>query len=338
MPRLILIALVLVCLAVAADSSAVRPSESTSEDFDRLLEWFAGEFNNHEQHAEEVYAQEEEGAAVEPHTHVHAVFAPIELPELGEHVFHVQQSDGHDQSRVFRQRLYVFTPSGRSKIAEMRIYRYPEGGDWFDVHKHPERLLDLPVDMLEDTGCVVIWREDGEAFTAASRGGRCEIDSPRFGKVFVRDRITLSTDGIWILDNIVDASGNLVMGREDEVPRKLRRCRFYDGWAALRADPPDTTADAKPAWRGYRSLTLHDQGQRVALVDEDGTPAGYEVSLAQVTYAGTGTAVLKLAVHEAGEKEARCYVWGEPDAERLGLNVKWLQTGFTFAPERRFAD
>ena len=344
-------------------------TEST-ETIDELTTWFTGEFNNYEQHAEELYAQKKD-ETVEPHHHVHSIFAPVELPALGSHVFHVQQSPGEKLDRVFRQRLYVFEP-GEEETVEMKIYKYADPKPWMDVHKNPEKLVDLDISTLVDTGCKIIWEKSGERFVGTNEGGKCVTYSQRLKKnIVVEDTITLYKDQIWLLDNVYDEDRNLIMGRSDGEPAKLRRCVFYTGWAAIQENadltqhtgenpPPSSeeqsdssinkSSDAesedsdenaqkpkpKRKYKGYFKLEFHNQGKQVVLLEKDGTKAGYDLSLSQVTYAGSQTAVLRLGLHKTGEKGTVYYIWAEPDANLLGMNLTWIQAGVTKVPDQLF--
>ena len=332
-----LVFMMLTNLVSSQENDKVIKNSKLESDIERLADWFTGEFNNFEQHEEDVYAKEKEGKDIEPHVHMHSIFAPIDFPELGKYVFHVQQSDGHNLSKVFRQRIYVFSENTANSNIELRIYKYPKDSECFDVHKAPDKLKNLKIEDLSETGCVVEWKRKGDKFVATNRGGQCEIYSQYFKKnIIVKDNITLFKDRILISDSIFDEEGNLIMGREDASPAILKRCKFYKGWAAIKKEDADSTSKSK--YTGYRGLVLHNQGQRTKLADKDGVVADYEVSLSQLTYAASNTHVLKLGVHNKGEKKTVCYIWGEPDAYRLGLNIKWIQTGFTLLEGQRFSE
>lgn len=93
----------------------------------------------------------------------------------------------------------------------------------------------------------------------------------------------------------------------------------------------------KKKYIGYFNLSLHNQGQRTILKDKTGKIANYEISLSQLTYGGNNTTVLKLGIHARGEKKTKLYIWGEPNAPRLGINAKWIQTGFTLNKGQLFS-
>jgi len=189
---------------------------------------------------------------------------------------------------------------------------------------------------LSNTNCVLYWKREDDKFVAINKGGTCKTYSSYFKKnIVVKDLITLLENQIWILDSIYDKNGKLIMGRNDSIANKLKKCSFYKGWAAIKKDAVSDTSKSK--YIGFRGLVIHNQGQHTSLVDESGLDAGYEISLSQLTYAGSNTPVLKLGLHEKGEKKTVSYIWGEPKAKRLGLNIKWIQTGFTLIEGQRFS-
>ena len=308
------------------------------EQLDQLVDWFTGEFNNFEQYEEDIYAKEIEGKDITPHYHIHSIFAPIKSEKLGKYVFHVQQSKGDDLTRIFRQRLYIFELNDNSQI-ELSIYKYKDSEKYLGLHKDLELQTQLTSQDLINTNCKLIWEKNGEEFIARNKDEKCKTYSERFKKdIFVVDSIVLTNNHISILDRIYDSTGKLIMGRADGIPSKLKKCSFFKGWAAIRKDKishPDTSSKSK--YVGYMGLVLHDQGQRAKLIDKDGFDSGYEVSLSQLTYAASNTPVLKLGIHEKGERKTVSYIWGEPEAKRLGLNMKWIQTGFTLVEEERFS-
>ena len=50
------------------------------------------------------------------------------------------------------------------------------------------------------------------------------------------------------------------------------------------------------------------------------------MELAQLTYQATQTPILKLAMLDK-EGYAFTYIWANPEADRLGINMRWMQVG-----------
>lgn len=108
----------------------------------------------------------------------------------------------------------------------------------------------------------------------------------------------------------------------------LRRAFQYSGWFVIdpRQSKESTTTEEAQFVRG---LKLHSEGARQELIRSDGTSTGIGIELAALTYQGTAAQILKLALYRVGEERAFTYIWSENGADRLGINLRWLQVGLT---------
>ncbi len=103
----------------------------------------------------------------------------------------------------------------------------------------------------------------------------------------------------------------------------------YSGWAVIKRQHLEPEADPDQ-WISIRDIKMTDEGQILKLMDGDKeTP--YSIELIVITYEETNTTVLKLALYEEGKERAITYIWGEPGAGRLGMNLRWMQVGLTLA-------
>jgi hypothetical protein len=158
--------------------------------------------------------------------------------------------------------------------------------------------------------------------------------SPRLGKeIIVNDTLRLSPDELWISDAAKDAEGNHVFGNRDGIPHRNRKVRYFEGWAAIKRGGKDAPADSKD-WIGMRGILLHNEGDRVQVVDAEGKPVGYTIELARLTYQNTTTPILKLGVIDDASGKTVAYTWNEPDGRRLGINLGWFQAGVALRRER----
>ena len=105
-----------------------------------------------------------------------------------------------------------------------------------------------------------------------------------------------------------------------------QRVRWFGGWNAINGGGPKASPENND-WHLKRDLKLHSEGGRIPLVWRDGTPSGYTLELARLTYRESNTEVLRLAVIEDATSKTLAYVWGDPTARRIGLNLGWLQVG-----------
>ena len=117
----------------------------------------------------------------------------------------------------------------------------------------------------------------------------------------------------------------------DGAAERARRVRHYRGWVALKRSRLDADA-ADDSYVFVSEASWHDEGFLLPVLD-DGRPTGYAVELALLTYQNTGTPVLKLGVVDAATGETLSYAWAEPGAERIGINLRWIQAGLTRARE-----
>jgi hypothetical protein len=160
----------------------------------------------------------------------------------------------------------------------------------------------------EDPLEVVQWQQNGDIWQA---------DGPQ-------SQWKLSAQGLERLDKQV----NDVFFNEAAVPFRLLRCRFFTGWIEI--------PDPKNPDQIYRfpNLRLHDQGDKVQLRMADGALGKYTVELTQLVF-GHSIPIMKLAVYEleAAAVEfnsyAASYTWTNPEAQRIGINLRYITTGWT---------
>ena len=122
----------------------------------------------------------------------------------------------------------------------------------------------------------------------------------------------------------LDDEGNKIFGRDER--HHNRKVRYFSGWAAMKRDRIDPEA-GEDDWVFMKGLRLHNEGQRVAVVGQDGTETGYSVELARLTYQNTSQPILKLGLVENASGDTVTYIWGEVGATRLGMNLRWFQVG-----------
>jgi hypothetical protein len=327
------VALLLATLLTTLLTMCVLPQQpsfaqtSLDADLRELTTLFTGEFDNFQQ-----VWKEREDKAVEPHEHIHSIFFPVKLPEFGEQVFYVKQYMDGDPRKIYRQRIYAFKKNPQEGAIQLDIFSFAVDSLYDNAHLAPIKLQGLkPAAMQTNTGCAVYWKKNaGEAsFTGYMKDRACFFPSKRTGKkIYVTDSLRLSADELWIRDEATDQDGNYVFGHKGKIPHKLKRCRFFTGFAVVQKNPQAADSAAREQYHTMRNIRLHDQGERLRIVGESGEQTKYTIELSQVLY-GKGLPVIKLAVYEDGNTKAVAYTWANPDAKRLGINLRYMQTGFT---------
>ena len=316
----------------AAGVSLSAAAPTLNADFDRFIEWFGGEWNNNEQ----VWQQQidiKTKPADEKIAHTHHIFAPVAAPNIGKHVYYVQQSLDGDLTKSYRQRVYRMTPDEKENAVKLEIFNLPDDKLYFDAHKKPQLFANLDVSQLGATpGCEVYWRYDAaiKAFNGTLKPNACSFVSARYSnqRVIFSDTLKLTESEIWINDQARDEQGGYVFGSKTNTPVKNRKVRYYTGWAYIRHEGP-TGDGTNKKFTFQRNITIHNEGQRIPIIYDDGTPSPYMVELAQLTYQNTSLPILKLALIDKDTKKSVTYIWGNTEASRLGMNLTWFQVGLT---------
>ncbi|MEO1573582.1 MAG: hypothetical protein AAFU65_01325 [Pseudomonadota bacterium] len=108
----------------------------------------------------------------------------------------------------------------------------------------------------------------------------------------------------------------------------FKRARWFKGWMGVKRQTWDPEA-ADDDWVFMGSFQIHNEGDIVRLVDEDGTPTGFSVQLERLVYQNTRTPVLKLGLIDEDKDKTIHYIWSEPGSRLLGMNLRWFQVGLT---------
>ncbi len=119
----------------------------------------------------------------------------------------------------------------------------------------------------------------------------------------------------------------------------LRRARPATCWAAIPKDKPK--ADGSPDWYFAKDVKLHDQGGRVRVggIGAGGDTGAPELILRMRNVVwpdnadgtpNTNRPSLVLYVHKPDKPDAaEAYVWADPGAARIGINLRWMQASCT---------
>lgn len=164
-----------------------------------------------------------------------------------------------------------------------------------------------------ETACSYQWHEQSDGYAGVmDKASDCPAEFP--------DRLQLAPD--YLVATYADDAG--------EVVHRARRVTRYRGWVAFdrRHIDPDAADDD---FILMRDIDLHDEGFVVAVTDA-GNPTGYAVELARLTYQNTRTAIVKLGIVDQSTGETVSYGWAEPGAQRIGINLRWVQAGMTRSP------
>ena len=103
-------------------------------------------------------------------------------------------------------------------------------------------------------------------------------------------------------------------------PIRLQRAQMWTCWMAVpRSETPGD-------WFFAPGLKLSDQGGEVFVTSDGPSPQGIGYRLRQVDWpTGANQNALTLYVLRKGEDRAAGYSWANPEATRIGVNLRWMQ-------------
>ena len=316
-----------------AQTGNVGPEGVLEKDLRTLLEWFPGRYDNDLQllFAENIGTPEEHR-----HERIHSIFFPVELPAFGEHVFYVQQYLNNDPEQVYRQRIYVFTADNEANAVRLDIFAPNDTEALLNAHLDPEKLDGLTPEMTQSyPGCEVFWRRQENQFIGETVRGACRVESSRSGRTLViEDDLVLTDSAIWIRDRAETPEGEYVYGNRGGIPHKLNKVRTFECWAGILrgAEHGDSGAGSRDWWF-TRGVFIHDQGGKAVLTTDEDPPRSIELRMRHPVWPyGNSRPSTTLYVHEAGNDRALSYAWTEYEAERIGINLRWMQASCTHTP------
>ncbi|QLC26090.1 hypothetical protein HFP57_14375 [Parasphingopyxis algicola] len=160
---------------------------------------------------------------------------------------------------------------------------------------------------LSSNDCTRLFRPEGDAFVLDASEGMCD-DLPA-----VMQRI---------------GPAEIAMAWPDGRPLELRRARPVSCWISVRK----TESDGESEWTFDSGLMMHDQGGRIRAGGGDsGAPVAI-VRMRNVIWPAPSRnrPSLVLYVHTEDDPDrAVSYSWADPGAERIGINLRWMQASCT---------
>ena len=317
--RLLIFLIALTSFAAMSDDSSVL-----DKDFALMMTWFPGVYDNQEQ----VYFEDEQDLAdTLRHMRVHTVLTPVNLPRFGKHVFYLQQYVNDDPAQISRQRLYVLKPDYERNAVTMQVYSFVAAELLADAHLNPTQLAQLTMDQVQTVpGCEVMWRRIANQFLGQTRRQACTKKSTESAEhTSINHYFLLTEDALWISDLAHDETDKPVAGQADRVPFKHRKARQFECWMTA------TQRDGDSTFR--RGLTVHDQGGMIWLETEEDAPQQVGIKLRNVRWPyGRNRPSLVLYAHKPSQDKAVSYAWADPSAQRIGINLRWMQASCTLTP------
>lgn len=297
-------------------------SQSNADPFTRDLvlisKWFEGTFDNDSQ----IWFENDRrwgGKEGHKHRQNHAIHLPLEMPELGEHVFYVEEYFDNDPTKVWRQRIVSFH-SQPPKGIRMKLYFLSPDAAKLALKSGEEITNKLSIDKLSNVETCDVWfKRNGSQFEGKMDDKACvfgEGEKRRYSE----HNLTLSEDKYWRIDRTwLFSNGEIYKGHLGDEPSKMRRAKNYNCQVSM---PYVSYAEPHEKDVALKGLLVHNQGGS-AQFENPRTNKTFELQLREKEYPyyKQGADFFLLRLKEVGAKYSAALVTTAPNPERLSVNI-----------------
>ena len=269
-----------------------------------LASWLAGEWNNNEQVWQQRIDFTDPKVAQKPpmSVHLHQVVWPLKGSALGSHVFFVQPSAGDDLAKTQAPYLLRLTNESTGAVRVQRL-RLRDAAQWTGAQRRADTAATLAAgDAVPEPGCEIVLKPDADKTNWSGSASTDECTEAR--------TMSISAER-WTAGNI-----------------SSRKARHYTGWLWFRNAGPGSSPDDKDTSFTAR-FQLHNEGQKMTVLRNDGSETPWAIELAVLTYQNTRRPILKLALLDRATGKSISYTWTDTDGRTLGMNIGWFQSGLT---------
>ena len=200
-------------LAACASQTKLHETELA-----QLMRWLPGSYNNASQ------AQTDAQQGVQPpHERLALAIVALDAPSVTRDAFYMQEMAADDPRRVMSQKVLTFRATDQGIVAS--VWSLTDPRRWRDAYLNPELFRGM---VLEDlgarAGCELLWKKTADRFVGASERASCRGAAPGVdGTVQIESRMELGPDELALAELGFDASGRLVLGRQDEPFYRFRK-------------------------------------------------------------------------------------------------------------------
>lgn len=311
--------------AIATDTAADVPRSllTPQQVLERIVSRLQGEWGNHQQRW---LLGQTEGAAQVPQLHYSIV--PLQAPKVGRRLFLVQQSGGGLAEGQVRLRIWRFALERSSGAVRQDVYAFKQPDRYIALLRAGQQPELRHQDLIPSPGCSLLWQAAADGGWAGVIDGQdCLLDQrPGVTPRYVNDQLSLKDD----LLVVESRSGVVGQPPAPAVVLQLQRASQFSGWLAINpAGPTARSGDAQRPWHTRNDLRLHDGGQRLEVLWDDGSPSGWSLELARLHYANADQPILRLDLIEDQSGRVLTYVWSGAESSQIGMNLGWFQVGLT---------
>jgi hypothetical protein len=302
--------------AFTATAQEELPMDPNARDILILTDWFEGEFDNEEQR----WFYTRNGGEGEPsHRRIHAVHKRLDLPQIGEHVFHIQHYLDNDPGKVMRQRIGIFISEPEENTIRMRQGFYKDNDRTRNAHLDPSKVEGLTMkDIFFVEGCDLFWVRVADQYVANMKPKACVFGAGELYRYAVHTW-TLSASKLWLVDSsFLMSDDSLHVGMPVDQPFRMRRAKIFQCEVIFRNE------DGSVA-RSIKDIRLHSQGGLVWF-DPNGNGEVYGIRIRDKEYPfyRERPDFLLFSLLKQGQTRMVGYALTDVDARRVGFSLGWV--------------
>ncbi|MEO1406262.1 MAG: hypothetical protein AAFV54_07190 [Pseudomonadota bacterium] len=185
--------------------------------------------------------------------------------------------------------------------------------------------IDEPRDVIvqthADVACETLWKREAGQFR-----GRGEGDC---GALYGG----MSGDGAAVIRKAISPTEFWITVEQDGISQetRYRRARMFSCWiSVLRGASHGNSGEGLDDWQFWSGVTLHDQGGEAVVTTDEETARTIGIKLRDVEWTyGTNRPSLVIYIHEDDRERATSYAWTSAGADRIGINLRWIQASCT---------
>lgn len=315
-----------------ASALQAQGQDSTSGQRNLLImaELLPGEYDNVNQN---YFDKRRKLAEDDRHVRIHTSISPIQTSAFGEYAFLWVNTSQSEEGEKVSWRIASLSADGEDDEVTMRHY-FGEGDK-----PGIEQVATLkPEDLRRTEGCDYYFKRRASQYRGEQRSKAClfEWDGQ---KVYTANTIELSEQELWFSDHkYVIKTGKRITGVPSGEPFWLERSREFHCYA----DIPGVGGGRDIPFERYEGFTLHDKGGTYWFTSRGDEPQEIGLILQSVTWQvlnedngnfNRNSLVLYVIEKLAdGTVKEHGYAFTEPEAERIGMNMKWMLVNCSMTP------
>ena len=335
----------LVATLALSVSTANAAADPYVRDLLILTKWFEGEFDNEEQ----VWFEEYPGMLAEgkeAHGRVHAMHRRVDLPELGEHVFYIEEYTDNDPTKIFRQRLAIFSTDPAAGGIRMRLGFFRDADAVRGGYHNPSKLSGLTSDDLffieevsPDSNCDVIWRRRGAQFDGKMVAKACVFGENEQRRYSVHN-VTLSKEHYIRADlTRLVSDDSISAGQPEDEPHEMRRALPFICNGRFFSNPASTFDDGNTKIQYFKDMRLHSQGGTFTVKrDSDGQMFEVLMRTKKYPFYSERPDFIYFSVRKEGAKRSEVFTVSDINSRHMGVTLPGMsaychRVGYEFNEE-----